>query len=402
MWQHSEALLRQALERVGAAYVEAEGETAFYGPKIDLQVSDLHGREETLSTIQVDLLLPHRFGLRYDRDSERQRPIIVHRSIIGTLERMTAHLLEVHNGALPPWLSPTQVLVLPGGDDARRYATDVTAQLASHGLRTELDERNATLGARIRAAQPRKIPYLAVVGEREQQAQTISLRLRNGDSVAHVLVERDEHAYGQRVADSGSQFAAHGKSGVTLADVLTNTAGVPGLWPQITREDLSDWDRVCAFIAQQPPWWPPGTKTGYHALTFGFVLGEFVRRATGRTLAAVLREEITSPLGISDEPHFGVPHHLGRVARAGPEGAAPPPPESGSPQDRVIPPGVQPSAAFTNREDVLTADIPSQATMTARAAANVRRAARPHRGCAASRQSICRRPPAQRSQAETK
>ncbi|MBV8989419.1 MAG: beta-lactamase family protein [Solirubrobacterales bacterium] len=191
-------------------------------------------------------------------------------------------------------------------------------------------------------------------------------------SVAHVLVERGELAYDQAIADSWPGFAAHGKDGVTLADVLTHTAAVPGLWPQITPEDLCDWDRVCAFIAQQKPWWPPGTKTGYHALTFGFILGEFVRRATGRTLATVLREEIASPLGISDELHFGVPHHLlERVARAGPEGAAPPPPEPGTPLDRAIPPGVQPSAAFANRREILAADIPSQGTMNARATARM-------------------------------
>ncbi len=191
-------------------------------------------------------------------------------------------------------------------------------------------------------------------------------------SVAHVLVERGELAYGQRVADRWPGFAAHGKDGVTLADVLTHTAGVPGLWPQITPEELCDWDRVCAFVAEQPPWWPPGTMTGYHALTFGFLLGEFVRRATGRTLATVLYEEIASPLGIADELHFGVPHHLlGRVARAGPEGGAPPPPAPGSPPDLAIPPGVQPSAAFANRHEVLAADIPSQGTMTARAAARM-------------------------------
>jgi threonyl-tRNA synthetase len=190
MWQHSEALIRHALERVGASYVEAEGEAAFYGPKIDLQVTDPQGREQTLSTIQVDLLLPQRFGLRYDRGSERQRPIILHRSLIGTLERMTAHLLEVHNGALPTWLSPTQVLVLPVGDGARHYAADVVVGLASQGFRAELDERDATLGARIRAAQRRKIPYLAVVGAREERTRTISVRRRDGEQLAAVAIER--------------------------------------------------------------------------------------------------------------------------------------------------------------------------------------------------------------------
>jgi len=191
-------------------------------------------------------------------------------------------------------------------------------------------------------------------------------------SVAHVLVERGDLSYDQRVAEAWPEFGAHGKDRVTLRDVLLHTAGVPGLWPDITPADLGDWDRVCAFIAAQRPWWPPGTRIGYHALTFGFVLGELVRRATGRTLAAALRDEIAVPLGVADELHFGVPAQLlARVARQGPAGAAPPPPKPGSPLDRAIPPGVQPTAAFANRTDVLRADIPSQGTMTARAAARM-------------------------------
>ena len=197
-------------------------------------------------------------------------------------------------------------------------------------------------------------------------------------SVAHTLVDRGALSYDQRVADIWPEFSAHGKDRVTLRDVLLHTAGVPGLWPQITPDELCDWDRVCAFIADQPPWWPPGTATGYHALTFGFVLGELVRRATGRTLAEMLREEIAAPLVVAGELHFGVPDELlARVARQGPEGAAPPPPEPGSPLDRVIPPGVQPTAGFANRHDVLRADIPSQGTMSAASrGTNVRRASR--------------------------
>lgn len=191
-------------------------------------------------------------------------------------------------------------------------------------------------------------------------------------SLAHVLVERGELSYDQRVADLWPEFGAHGKDGVTLRDVLLHTAGVPGLWPQIQPADLGDWRRVCAFIADQPPWWPVGTQTGYHALTFGFLLGELVRRATGRTLAAALREEIAASLGIADELHFGVPAQLlGSVARQGPDGAAPPPPPTGSALDRAIPPGVQPTAAFANCPDVLRAEIPSQGTMSARAAARM-------------------------------
>ena len=191
-------------------------------------------------------------------------------------------------------------------------------------------------------------------------------------TVAHVLAEQGQLAYDQRVADVWPQFAAHGKDGVTLADILVHSVGVPDLWPQITPEDLCDWPRVCAFIADQPPRWPPGTMTGYHALTFGFLLGEFVRRSTGRTIATALREEIAAPLGVVDELHFGVPGDLlDGVARSGPEGAEPSRPEPGSPPDRAVPPGVQPTAAFANRHDILAADIPSQGTMTARAAARM-------------------------------
>lgn len=191
-------------------------------------------------------------------------------------------------------------------------------------------------------------------------------------SVAHVLVERGELGYDQRVADVWPEFGAHGKDRVTLRDVLVHAAGVPGLWPQIAPEDLGDWTRVCAFIADARTWWAPGTETGYHALTFGYLLGEFVRRATGRTLASALREEIAAPLGIAEELHFGVPESLlVRVARQGPDGAATPAPEPGSPPDRAIPPGVQPTAAFANRPDVLCADIPAQGTMSARAAARM-------------------------------
>lgn len=191
-------------------------------------------------------------------------------------------------------------------------------------------------------------------------------------SVVHTLVARGALGYDRRVAEVWPEFSARGKDRVTLRDVLLHAAGVPGLWPRITPEDLCDRDRVCAFLAGQVPWWPPGTATGYHALTYGFLLDEIVRRATGRTLADTLREEIAGPLGVADELHVGVPAGLlDRVARQGPDGAAPPPPGAGSPLGRVVPPGVQPTAAFANRHDVLRAEIPSQGTMSARAAARM-------------------------------
>ncbi len=252
-------------------------------------------------------------------------------------------------------------------------------------IQTVIDERiasGAEIGLQVAVLHEGRPIVDAVAGVADQRtghpvtAGTLFFATSAGkgvaSSVAHVLVEHGELAYDQRVADVWPEFAAHGKDGVTLADILVHSAGVPGLWPQITPEELGDSERVCAFIADQPPWWTPGTMTGYHALTFGFILGEFVRRATGRTLASVLREEIAAPLGVADELHFGVPHHLlPRVARVGPEGAAPPRPEPGSPLDRAIPPGVQPTAAFANRDDILAADIPSQGTMSARAAARM-------------------------------
>ncbi|XRQ13318.1 serine hydrolase domain-containing protein [Actinomadura welshii] len=192
-------------------------------------------------------------------------------------------------------------------------------------------------------------------------------------AVAHVLVERGELAYDMRIADVWPEFAAHGKAGTTLRHVLLHTAGVPAPPYGTTVEELCDWEHMCAALAEAEPWWEPGTRFGYHAQTFGFLLGEVVRRATGRTLAWWLREAVTRPLGIADEVHFGVPGHLlGRVARQEPP-LKPPDgqPEPGSPADRAIPPGIRPDAAYANRPDVLRSDIPSGGTMTARGAARL-------------------------------
>jgi threonyl-tRNA synthetase len=179
-WQRSEGMIRDALARAGAEYVEAPDEAAFYGPKIDLQVTDPQGREETLSTIQVDVVLPGRFGLGFRRaDDGREPPVIVHRSVASTLERMVAHLLEVHDGALPVWLSPVQVQVLPvGGSSAGAHAVAVRDALAAAGLRVEIDDRDHTLAARVREAWQRRIPYVAVAGDREAADGSISVRVR--------------------------------------------------------------------------------------------------------------------------------------------------------------------------------------------------------------------------------
>jgi len=178
-WARSEAMIRSTLAGLGLEYEEAEGEAAFYGPKIDLQVTDPQGREETLSTIQVDSHLPSRFDLSFQRGPVREQPVMVHRSIVSTMERMVAHLLEVHDGALPVWLAPTQAVILPVSDEALSYAAHLHDSLRRSGLRADLDDRNATLAARVRDAQQRHVPYVAVVGAREAAAGTVSVRLRN-------------------------------------------------------------------------------------------------------------------------------------------------------------------------------------------------------------------------------
>lgn len=194
-------------------------------------------------------------------------------------------------------------------------------------------------------------------------------------TVAHVLVERGELDYDLRAADVWPELGAHGKEGITLRHVLLHTAGLPAPPYDTAAEDLCDWDHMCEALAGAEPWWEPGTRFGYHAQTFGFLLGETVRRATGRTLSWWLREAVTGPLGIEDEVHFGVPEALlARVARQEPgpgPGGSMPPPAPGSPADRAMPPGIRPDAGLANRRDVLTSDIPSMGTMTARGVARL-------------------------------
>ena len=192
-------------------------------------------------------------------------------------------------------------------------------------------------------------------------------------SLVHALVAAGRLDYDLRLAEVWPEFAAHGKGNVTVRHVLMHQAGVPGLPPDLTTEQLCDWDHMCALVADAAPWWPPGTAFGYHAQTFGFLLGETLQRTTGARLVTLLRDTLTEPLAVIDELHFAVPALLlDRVARqVAPSGPPPPGPDPGSPLARAIPPGAAPDAAFANRRDVLTAQIPSFGTMSARAAARV-------------------------------
>ncbi|WP_428962393.1 serine hydrolase domain-containing protein [Micromonospora fluostatini] len=194
-------------------------------------------------------------------------------------------------------------------------------------------------------------------------------------TVAHVLVERGVFGYDTPVAELWPEFAAQGKGTATVRHVLTHSVGLPGLPADITPERLCDWDGMCRLLAGARPWWTPGERVGYHAVTFGYLVGEIVRRATGRRISQVLADEVAGPLGVADELYLGVPAaELPRVARLtdDPVGRAA---FAALPADfpllRAAPPGVLPDAGYGNRTDVLTSDIPAGGTLTARGIARM-------------------------------
>ena len=178
LWEKSEAELREVLKEMNVPYYEAEGEAAFYGPKIDVQVRSALGHDVTLSTIQLDYQLPERFELEYvDHTGAKVRPVVIHRAILGSLDRFVAFLLEETKGALPLWLSPRQVVVIPVSPEAHsEYGEKVVAELKKHGVRAELDNRNEKLGYRIREAQTHKIPVEIVVGDGEIAETAVTVR----------------------------------------------------------------------------------------------------------------------------------------------------------------------------------------------------------------------------------
>ncbi|WP_435921876.1 threonine--tRNA ligase [Paenibacillus sp. DYY-L-2] len=191
MWNTAQRMLREVVEEAGLPFFEAEGEAAFYGPKLDVQVKTALGKEETLSTVQIDFLLPERFQLEYvGEDGAKHRPVVLHRGILGTMERFSAFLLENFAGNLPLWLSPIQAKIIPVSSAFDDYARSVEEKLRDGGIRAESDLRNEKLGYKIREAQLEKIPYMFVVGENEQSAGTVSVRKRGeGDLGAKSLDE---------------------------------------------------------------------------------------------------------------------------------------------------------------------------------------------------------------------
>jgi threonyl-tRNA synthetase len=189
MWELGERMLREAMIALGLPFTEAKGEAAFYGPKLDIQLADVMGHEETYSTIQVDFHLPKQFGLKYvGADGKEHRPVMIHRGVISTMERMVSYLIELYAGAFPVWLAPVQATVLPITDRQSDYARDVLRQLEAAGIRATVDERNEKVNLKIREAQLQKVPYMLVVGDREQQNGQVAVRNRkHGDQGAKTV-----------------------------------------------------------------------------------------------------------------------------------------------------------------------------------------------------------------------
>ena len=191
-WENAEAVLTQALEQKKWAYERCEGEAAFYGPKIDVKLIDVLGRAWQLSTFQFDFSLPERFNVTYVGTDSRDSPVImIHRALLGSLERFMGILVEHYGGAFPLWLAPVQVMVIPVSEKVHPYANQVVERLQNHqaGLRVEADLRNEKLGYKIRSAQVQKHPYMLVVGEREAEGDTVSVRSRSEGEQGTMSVE---------------------------------------------------------------------------------------------------------------------------------------------------------------------------------------------------------------------
>ena len=190
MWNKAEGALREVLTELGIHFTEEIGEAAFYGPKLDVNVQPAVGNEYTLSTCQLDFCLPARFHLKYaDKNGEEQTPVVLHRAILGSLDRFMAYLIEETMGAFPAWLAPVQVKVLPITDRALDYANELSAALDARGFRVEVDSRNEMIGKKIRETTLEKVPYMLVVGDRDIENKTVSVRTRGGEDLGAMSLE---------------------------------------------------------------------------------------------------------------------------------------------------------------------------------------------------------------------
>ena len=190
MWNKAESALREVLTELGIHFTEEIGEAAFYGPKLDVNVKPAVGGEYTLSTCQLDFCLPAKFHLQYaDSNGEEQTPVVLHRAILGSLDRFMAYLIEETMGAFPCWLAPVQVKVLPVTDRAAEYAREISSYLDDRGFRVEVDERNEKIGKKIRETTLEKVPFMLVVGDRDMENKTVSVRTRAGEDLGAMSLE---------------------------------------------------------------------------------------------------------------------------------------------------------------------------------------------------------------------
>ncbi|MBR4286822.1 MAG: threonine--tRNA ligase, partial [Clostridia bacterium] len=196
-WSEAQDMMGKILDNLGINYKVGVGEAAFYGPKLDIQIKNVYGKEDTLITIQIDQMLAEKFGMEYvDRDGQKKNPYIIHRTSIGCYERTLALLIEKYAGAFPMWLAPTQVKILPIADRHFDYAYDIKKQLEAKGMRVEVDDRNEKIGYKIREARLQKTPYMLVVGDSEVENGAVAVRKRgeNGDLGAMPLAQFIEMA----------------------------------------------------------------------------------------------------------------------------------------------------------------------------------------------------------------
>ncbi|GAM16006.1 threonine--tRNA ligase [Mesobacillus selenatarsenatis] len=178
MWEKAQSMLKEAMDEMGLEYFEADGEAAFYGPKLDVQVKTALGKEETLSTVQLDFLLPERFDLTYiGEDGKHHRPVVIHRGVVSTMERFVAFLIEEYKGAFPTWLAPVQAQIIPVSPSVHfDYAREIKEKLKAEGFRVEIDGRDEKIGYKIREAQMQKVPYMLVVGDNEVSDKAVNVR----------------------------------------------------------------------------------------------------------------------------------------------------------------------------------------------------------------------------------
>jgi threonyl-tRNA synthetase len=207
MWELGERELREALDALGLKYREGKGEAAFYGPKLDIQLADVLGHEETYSTIQIDFHLPNQFGLKYTgADGKEHRPVIIHRGVISTMERMVSYLIELYAGAFPLWLAPVQIGLVPISERHHQYAHKVDEALRAADFRVEIDDRNEKMNAKIRDLANQKIPYILVFGDKEESAGAVSVRTRGKGDQGSMALDQFIARAGALVASKATEL----------------------------------------------------------------------------------------------------------------------------------------------------------------------------------------------------